>query len=57
MINWIKNWLCDHKGWALMFIRNVHGDEINLMNGKRSVWECSHCHRLVYKDYLGPEEK
>lgn len=32
--------LCPHE-W--MFVRNIHGDEINHSGGKRSIWNCAEC--------------
>lgn len=39
---------CRHEG-TLSFVRNIHGDEINHLGGRRSEWKCSHCDRYVYK--------
>lgn len=30
-------------------MRNIYGDEINLANGKRSVWRCDACDDWVFK--------
>ena len=32
---------CNHA--YVVFRRNIHGDEINMTNGKRSVWSCCFC--------------
>ena len=54
MMNTIKliiGWLfCDHT--FLTFVRNIYGDEINQHNGKRSIWKCKSCGKLIYKDKL-----
>jgi hypothetical protein len=38
-----------------VLVRNVYGDEINVVNA-RSVWRCSRCGRVRYKQHLAPEE-
>lgn len=37
MFKHLKRLLCGHH---YFFVRNIHGDEINLMNGNRSWWKC-----------------
>lgn len=34
------------------FVRNVYGDEINHLGGKRSVWRCQDCGSIVYRGEL-----
>ena len=36
----IKRITCKHD---LVWDRNIYGDEINAMNGKRSWWKCTKC--------------
>jgi RNase P subunit RPR2 len=38
-----KRLFCKHD---YVFVRNIHGDEINLTNGKRSIWECKKCGKI-----------
>lgn len=52
MFGFIKIILCGHKGWAHVFLRNIYGDEINKLNGKRSMWSCTHCGGVIHKDFL-----
>ncbi len=33
------------------FIRNIYGDEINLVGG-RSLWRCGHCGKKQYRNFL-----
>ncbi len=40
---------CDHD---YEFVRNIHGDEINMRDGKRSVWQCKKCGHVQYRDQL-----
>lgn len=40
---------CNHD---LIFVRNIHGDEIILTGYKRSVWKCSKCGKYKFKDHL-----
>jgi hypothetical protein len=57
-LHWLFSGLfCDHKGWAHIFVRNIHGDEINMVGGYRSVWRCDHCNAEFLESYLGPENK
>lgn len=42
--------LCKHKSYR--FIRNIHGDEINLRDGYRSEWKCYYCGKIIYKKFL-----
>ena len=48
-MNFLKRLFCRHR--ALHFLRNVYGDEI-IQSGKRSVWACTHCNAVVWKDEL-----
>lgn len=34
------------------WLRNIYGDEINSVGGKRSEWQCSKCGAYKYKDEL-----
>lgn len=45
-----KRPFCPHYDRA--FIRNTHGDEINWCGGKRSVWICKDCHKVIWDKQL-----
>jgi len=50
----IKRLTCKHP--YPVFIRNVYGDEINLLGGKRSIWRCDQCgEKRVLRDDLRPD--
>ena len=44
-MKWLKEIWCGfitgHSG--RVWVRNIYGDEINLRDGKRSVWQCRRC--------------
>lgn len=48
---WWKRLRCKHQ---FAFVRNIHGDEINLHDGKRSVWQCELCTKTVRRDNYVP---
>lgn len=50
-MDFIKSLFCKHE---YEFVRNIHGDEINHMGGKRSIWKCKKCGKLQYRDELNP---
>ena len=54
-MNWLRkfihNFECEHE---YVFVRNIYGDEINQHNGKRSIWKCTKCGKIEYKDTLYP---
>ena len=50
MKTFIKQLLCSHSHDE--FIRNIHGDEINVYNGKRSIWRCTKCDHTKAKSGL-----
>lgn len=54
MIKFIKRLRCKHD--SLEFIRNIYGDEINMLSGTkntvRSIWKCKKCGKVIYKGYL-----
>ena len=50
MSKFFKRLFCKHQDQT--FIRNIYGDEINLTNGKRSVWRCKKCEAVVWRDSL-----
>lgn len=52
MIHWIKQLFCRHN---YVFLRNVYGDEINLLGGKRSIWICTKCSILTFRRQLVEE--
>lgn len=43
----IRRLVCRHRD--VHFVRNVYGDEINHLGGKRSVWRCQACAAIVYR--------
>ena len=49
----IKNITCKHE---LAFVRNIYGDEINIVSTEnrtyRSEWQCTKCGKIKYKQYL-----
>ena len=47
-----KRATCRHEVDKLRFVRKIHGDEINLVDGKRYEYQCAVCGKMVYK--LGP---
>lgn len=49
-MKFIKRLRCKHLNTE--FLRNLHGDEIHLWNGKRSIWTCQDCGSLVAKHEL-----
>lgn len=46
--------MCKHK--SIEFIRNVYGDEINVLSSDRmivrSIWKCKNCGKIIYKGRL-----
>lgn len=48
----IKQLLCNHIEHHLEFIRNIHGDEIYLAGGKRSIWRCTNCGKIILRNSL-----
>jgi Zn-finger protein len=51
-MNWLKRVFCAHR---YEWMRNIYGDEINVSGGKRSVWRCSKCGKVQYRDDLRDE--
>lgn len=49
----LKRLACRHPAPA--FVRNVHGDEINALDGRRSVWRCEECGATLYGRHLHRE--
>lgn len=47
---YFSNLFCLHE--KLEFVANIYGDQINIHHGKRSVWKCKSCGKLIYKDKL-----
>ena len=45
----IKRLFCRHE-WE--FVRNIYGDEINLVGGCRSWWRCKRCGKRVLDPQL-----
>lgn len=48
-MNWFKRLFCKHE---YEFVRNIYGDEINQLDGKRSEWKCKKCGNIKYRDEL-----
>lgn len=53
-LEWIK---CQFKGHWYEHECNVHGDQINAINGMRSIWRCAKCGGLQYRRYLHYDNK
>ena len=51
----IKQLTCSHLSQDLVFIENLHGDAINNYNA-RSVWMCSKCHKIIYRNRIHKSE-
>ena len=49
-MRWIKQLFCKHK-WV--WKRNYYGDYVNILNGKRSLWQCEKCGKWKRKKTLG----
>jgi hypothetical protein len=43
---------CHH---AYLWVRTYYGDEINIHNGKRSLFECRKCGHLQDRDLIYPQ--
>ena len=60
MIAWLQRFWCHHRRrdtyWR--FIRNVHGGEVDLAGGCRSIWRCKLCGATGYGDrvFLGKDQ-
>ena len=48
-IQFLKTLICSHD---FKFYRNIHGDEINQVNGKRSESKCLKCGKFRLEDKL-----
>jgi hypothetical protein len=48
-VKWVKRFFCAHH---FEWIRNIYGDEINTVNGKRSLWRCVKCGKLHHDLFL-----
>jgi hypothetical protein len=49
-MNLLKRLLCKHD---FEFVRNIYGDEINHVGGRRSWWRCRKCGKWIACDKLG----
>jgi len=47
-----KKLFCRHLNYPLKFLSNIHGDNINIFNGKRSIWQCENCGKIIFRYYL-----
>jgi hypothetical protein len=52
-MRWIKQLYCKHK-WVWKM--NYYGDYVNMLNGKRSLWQCEKCGKWKRKKTLGDGE-
>jgi hypothetical protein len=43
---------CLLEGHRDVWLRNIYGDEINHVGGRRSVWMCTFCGRVKYRRVL-----
>lgn len=48
-MKWVKRFFCAHH---FEWIRNIYGDEINAVGGKRSLWRCVKCGKLHHDLFL-----
>ena len=48
-MRWLKHLLCKHD---FEFVRNIYGDEINHVGGRRSWWRCWKCGKWIARDKL-----
>lgn len=55
MKDFFKRLLCRHDHSE--FVRNIHGDEINVYDGKRSIWRCTKCKHTKAKGHLFDPEQ
>jgi len=50
----IKKLFCKHSN--IVWIRNIYGDEINLISSSfktfRSIWKCKDCNKIILKEKL-----
>ena len=46
----LKRFTCKHTNQT--FVRNIYGDEINWAGGKRSIWKCNDCGKIIFNDEL-----
>lgn len=51
-MNILRRMFCKHE-WQ--FVCNIYGDEIIRVGYKRSVWQCSKCGKLRYRNKLHRE--
>lgn len=49
MSEWIKQLFCKHTDFPLEFVQNITGDRVNLAGGKRSVWKCPVCGKIILR--------
>lgn len=40
---------CKHLDNPLVFVQNITGDSVNMAGGKRSVWKCPDCGKIIYR--------
>lgn len=45
----IKQLFCKHN---YQWVRNIYGDEIIYKDYNRSIWKCSKCQKIIYKEKL-----
>ena len=44
-----KMMFCKHLDKPLEFVQNITGDPANMAGGKRSVWKCPDCGKIIYR--------
>lgn len=43
---WFKQLICSHED--LVFVRNIHGEEIIVSGFYRSIYKCKSCGKVIY---------
>ena len=60
LLLFFKQLFCKHNN--IEFVRNIYGDEINLVNA-RSEWKCKYCGKILYQKglnknyYINPDHQ
>lgn len=48
---------CKHLDEPLIFVQNITGDEANMAKGKRSIWKCPKCGKIIYRSKPFDQDK
>ena len=48
---------CKHLDEPLRFVKNLHGDQVYLSRGYRSIWECPICGKRIFRSRLFDQGK